>query len=170
MIKKPPRKFRYKASGGKQIDQLETRKQIMVKKLKGLAGAMSGNQLAATVCESAQQIWLAGLGAYSTAQAQGSKVFDALVKQGEAIQPVLQKAVESGFKEAAAKAAGTRSRLERVFEDSAARSLKRFGVPTRKDVDTLSKRVLALSALIDRMTQEVSRKRTASKPAAARRR
>ena len=142
----------------------------MAKKFKGLAGALSGNQLAATVCESAQQIWLAGLGAYSTAQQQGGKVFDSLVKQGEAMQPVLQKAAESGFREAAAKAAATRDRLGRVFEDSAARSLKRFGVPTRKDVDALSKRVLALSVLIDRMTQQVSHKRAASNPAAAKRR
>ena len=54
----------------------------MVKKLK----ALSENQLAQTVRESAQQIWLAGLGAYAKAQEEGNKVFDALVKEGETIQ------------------------------------------------------------------------------------
>ena len=43
-------------------------------------------QLAQTVKESAQQIWLAGLGAFSKTQEEGTKVFDALVKEGEAIQ------------------------------------------------------------------------------------
>ncbi len=36
--------------------------------------------LSDAVKESAQQIWLAGLGAFSKAQAEGGKVFEALVK------------------------------------------------------------------------------------------
>jgi poly(hydroxyalkanoate) granule-associated protein len=142
----------------------------MAKKLKGLAGAMSENQLAATVRNSAQQIWLAGLGAFSTAREQGNKVFDALAKEGEVIQSLTQKAAEARLRATAARAAGTRRKLEQVLEDSVARSLRRFGVPTRKDVDTLSKRVAALTALIDKITAEVSRKRAAAKPAARGRR
>lgn len=135
----------------------------MANKLKGLAGAMSENQLAVAVRESAQQIWLAGLGAFSTAREQGNKVFEALVREGEAIQSHTQKAANAKLREAAAKAAGTRDMLEQVLEDSVARSLKRFGVPTRKDVHTLSKRVVALNALIDKITAEVSRKAAAAR-------
>ena len=62
----------------------------MVKKFKTL----SENQLAQTVRESAQQIWLAGLGAYAKAQEEGSKVFDALVKEGETIQKKTRKAAD----------------------------------------------------------------------------
>ena len=55
----------------------------MVKKLQK-SGAESSEtsaaQLAGTVKESAQQIWLAGLGAFSKAQEEGGKVFEALVK------------------------------------------------------------------------------------------
>lgn len=141
----------------------------MANKLKGLAGAMSGNQLAATVRESAQQIWLAGLGAYSTAQKEGNKVFKALVKEGKVIQSLTQKAAEARFREAAARAAGTRRKLEQILEDSVARSLKRFGVPAREGVDTLSKRVVELTALVDKLTTETRRKRAAAKPAAGRR-
>lgn len=141
----------------------------MANKLKGLAGAMSGNQLAATVRESAQQIWLAGLGAYSTAQKEGYKVFKALVKEGKVIQSLTQKAAEARLKQAAARATGARRRLEKVLEDSVARALKRFGVPTREGVDTLSKRVVELTALVDKLTTEARRKRAAAKPAAGRR-
>jgi hypothetical protein len=52
---------------------------IMVKKFK----AIGENQLAQTVKDSAHQIWLAGLGAFAKAQEEGTKVFDALVKEGE---------------------------------------------------------------------------------------
>ena len=58
----------------------------MVKKLKQMAdkqasssGRLFDSALAGTVKESAQQIWLAGLGAFSKAQEEGGKVFDALV-------------------------------------------------------------------------------------------
>ena len=142
----------------------------MANKLKGLAGAMSENQLAATVRESAQQIWLAGLGAFSTARKERNKVFEALAKEGKAIHSLAQKEAKARLKEAVAKATGKPRKLERVLEDSVARALKRVGVPTRKDVDTLSKRVVALTALVDRITAEVSRKRGAAKPSATGRR
>ena len=136
----------------------------MARKLKGLAGAMSEKQLAATIRASARQIWLAGLGAFSTARQEGNKVFEALVREGETIQSLAQKAAQARLQKAAAKVAGTRHRLEQVLEDSVARSLKRFGVPTRKDVDNISRRVAALTALIDKKRAEA-----APKPAAARR-
>ena len=59
----------------------------MVKKLKAMAeGAGKDNQLAAAIKESAQQIWLAGLGAFAKTQEEGQKVFQALVKEGTSIQ------------------------------------------------------------------------------------
>lgn len=142
----------------------------MANKRKGPAGAVSGNPLAATVRESAQQIWLAGLGAFSTARERGNKVFEALVKEGAAIQSLAQKAADGKLREAKAKAAAVRRRLEEVFENSAARSFKRFGIPTRKDVDALSKRVVTLNTLITEMTAQAARKRHVAKGSASHRR
>ena len=52
----------------------------MVKKMKSStdtaskpAGGMQGHQLASSVKESAQQIWLAGMGAFSKAQEEGTR-------------------------------------------------------------------------------------------------
>lgn len=142
----------------------------MANKLKGLAGAMSEHQLAATIRGSARQIWLAGLGAFSTARVQGNKVFDALAREGANIQRLTQRAAEARVRQAAAKAVGTRRRLEHALETSVARSMRRFGVPTKKDVATLSRRVAALTALVDRISAELARKRAAAKPAASTRR
>ena len=121
----------------------------MVKKFKTL----SENQLTQTVKESAHQIWLAGLGAFSKAQEEGNKVFDALVKEGEAIQKQTRKVADEKMATVASKAAGTWDRLEQVFEDRVARSLSSLGVPTKKDIDKLSKRVAELTAVVQKLTE-----------------
>ena len=121
----------------------------MVKQIKSL----SENQLAQTVKESAHQIWLAGLGAYSKAQEEGTKVFDALVKEGEAIQKKTRKVAEEKIAIVTTKTTGTWDRLEQVFEDRVARALSSLGVPSKKDIDKLSKRVAELTAVVHQLTE-----------------
>jgi len=126
---------------------------MMGKKLRDLAGGLADNQLAMTVKESAQQIWLAGLGAFAKAQEEGGKVFDALVKEGENIQAKTRKMTDERVAQVAGKAAGTWDRLEQVFEDRVARALGSLGVPTKQDIDRLSKRVVELSAAVQALTE-----------------
>ena len=72
----------------------------MVKKLKQMAEKQAASPrlldsaLAAQVKDSAQQIWLAGMGAFSRAQAEGTKVFETLVKEGASLQKKTQADVE----------------------------------------------------------------------------
>ena len=121
----------------------------MVKKFK----ALSESQLTQTVRESAHQIWLAGLGAFSKTQEEGNKVFDALVKEGEAIQKKTRKVADEKMAEVAGKAAGTWDRLEQVFEDRVARALSSLGVPSKKDIDKLSKRITELNAAVQKLAK-----------------
>ena len=44
------------------------------------------DRLSRTLTESAQQIWLAGVGAFGRAQAEGAKLFEALVKEGLSLE------------------------------------------------------------------------------------
>src|ERR1035438_8937465 len=83
------------ALGSANNVQSTERDSIMVRKLKSLADNSGDKQLAKTVRDSAQQIWLAGLGAFAKAQAEGSKVFDALVKEGQTIRSRTRKVAES---------------------------------------------------------------------------
>jgi poly(hydroxyalkanoate) granule-associated protein len=142
----------------------------MVKKLKALADNAGDKQFAKTVRDSAQQIWLAGLGAFAKAQAEGSKVFDALVKEGQSIHSRTRKAAESKVSEvtttlgkmatrATNQATGRWDKLEQVFEDRVERALNRIGVPTNKVVNNLAKRVEVLAASVQKLT------RTQAKPA-----
>lgn len=145
----------------------------MVKKLKSLAGKSSmDNDFAQTVRESAQQIWLAGLGAFAKAQQSGTKLgtegvkmFDALVKEGETRQSFVRKVTGDKMAEAAAKASGTWDKLEQVFEDRVARSLSSLGVPTKKDIERLSKRVAELTEVVQNL--EGAKKKPAPRRSAA---
>lgn len=108
--------------------------------------------LASTVRESAQQIWLAGLGAFSKAQEQGGKVFEALVKEGVSLQKRTQSAAEEKLTEATTrmtsmaadlsnKASGQWDKLETIFQDRVARALKNLDAPSADDVAALLHRI-----------------------------
>jgi poly(hydroxyalkanoate) granule-associated protein len=146
----------------------------MVKRLKDIAATSTDSKLANTIRDSAQQIWLAGLGAFSKAQEEGVKVFDALVKEGKGLEAKTRKLTEERVGEVtdqvskAAQTATTKAnaawdKLEQVFEDRVARSLNRLGVPTNKDIRLLSKQVEALSAAV--MASRAKQSRAAKAPA-----
>ena len=116
----------------------------------------SNAQLSSTVKDSAQQIWLAGLGAFSKAQEEGGKVFEALVKEGLTIQRKTQAVAEEKITEATSrvttmasdigsKAQGQWDKLENIFEDRVAKALAKLGVPSARDLEALSARVDALA-------------------------
>ncbi len=137
----------------------------MVKKLKSLAAAEPN--LSATIRDSAQQIWLAGLGAFAKAQEEGNKVFDALVREGETIQSKTRRVAESRVTEMAAKATGTWDKLEQVFENRVAKALNSLGVPTRGDIEALTRRVAELTAEVEKLNAGApAATKAAGKPAA----
>jgi len=137
----------------------------MVKKMHA-TGSKSDTQadakLAGTVKESASQIWLAGLGAFSKAQEEGSKVFDALVREGLSIQRKTQAAAEEKISEASnkmasmatdisSKASGQWDKLETIFEERVSRAMKKLGVPTAREIDALAARVDELNRSVARL-------------------
>lgn len=113
--------------------------------------------LAEAVRESAQQIWLAGLGAWSKARTDRDKLFDLLVKQGKTLQSKTKALAGERFEEVSGRVNEVREkverqateswdRLEQVFEDRVSRALSRLGVPTSQQLEQLSKRVDAIAA------------------------
>lgn len=107
--------------------------------------------------DSAQQIWLAGLGAFAKMQEEGSKAFEALVKDGAGMQKKTQQAAEETLAQAQArmagfasdfgtKAAGGWGKLENIFEERVARALEKLGMPSAAEVAALQARVDALEA------------------------
>jgi len=123
----------------------------------------TGAQLSGTVKESAQQIWLAGLGAFAKAQEEGGKVFEALVKEGTSIQRKTQAAAEEKISEAtnrmasmatdiSSKASGQWDKLENIFEERVSKALNKLGVPSAKDIDVLIARIEELNRSVARLS------------------
>lgn len=107
--------------------------------------------------ESAQQVWLAGVGAFQRAQSEGSKMFETLVKEGLSVEQNTRKvatgkveavrdAVESTVGQARERASDTWDRLEKVFEERVQRAMRRLEVPSREDLSELVDRVDALNS------------------------
>ena len=114
--------------------------------------------------DSSHKIWLAGLGAFSKAQREGTKVFEALVKQGEELQHKTKRvateaasaargAATAKAKEMQQMAGGTWDKLEQVFEDRVARALSKLGVYTQNDVQRLAARVDELAAAVNKLVK-----------------
>jgi poly(hydroxyalkanoate) granule-associated protein len=117
--------------------------------------------LSRSLVESAQQIWMAGVGAFNRAQGEGSKLFEALVKEGMHIDKsarqmaggrvdAVRDAVEDRVAGARVRATDTWDRLEKVFEDRVQRALNKLGIPGREEVAGLNARVDALTAQLRR--------------------
>jgi poly(hydroxyalkanoate) granule-associated protein len=100
---------------------------------------------------SAHQIWLAGLGAFAKAQAEGAKLFDSLVKEGEAVQARAGKIAHIQATQFGKSAAGAWDKLEQVFEERVSKSLNRLGVPTYADIQALTKHVNELNESVQEL-------------------
>lgn len=130
----------------------------MVKKLQKQSTdkKKTGTKLPRIAKDAAQQIWLAGLGAFSKAQEEGSKVFDALVQEGLALQHETQAAAEEKIAAATSRVSGIATevgsrvtgrwdKLENIFEDRVSKALSRLGVPSAREVKALHERIDALT-------------------------
>lgn len=125
----------------------------MSKKRKELADFLSENELALRVRDSAQQIWLAGLGAYGITREEGGKVISTLIKEGEIVQARALKLTDRKMAVVAGKASEALGRLEQIFDDGVARTLDRLGVPSTRDIDKLSKSVHELRAIVEELAE-----------------
>jgi len=162
------------------------KKKVLKKKVMKKAQAKpAASNIAAPVVDSAREIWLAGLGAYSVAQAesgklieQGTKLFDKLVSEGSKLEKMTRKVtdtavgdikggVESTVDAVRKQATDNWDKLENIFEDRVARVLGTLGVPTADDVNKLSARVQKLSRQVTTLAKSSSPKAAKPRKAAA---
>lgn len=102
------------------------------------------------------------------AQEKAGEVVDSLVKEGEKLRDQTRKLAEEKVGEvkerveevremvegAKTKAVDTLDNLEQLFEERVARALKRLGVPTRDDLQSIAKRLEEMNTLIQGLAQE----------------
>jgi poly(hydroxyalkanoate) granule-associated protein len=136
------------------------------------------------ISEHLEQVFLAGLGALSTATDVGAKTFESLVNQGQAYREAASRKTEDLIEEVqdavreVTEGAQTRAsglidqvrertgvdRLHDVFDNRVGGALKRLGVPTQSDVDDLNAKLDKLIELVEaKKAKPAAKKRTAKK-------
>ena len=149
------------------------------KKGKLTGGGNAGKGADADLLYSAQQIWQAGLGALSRAQAGAPRVFEDLMREGGKLRgaavEAAQKAVAQALRGAQQQvnrrvdtvkeqAGETWDNLEKIFESRVQRAIAQLGVPTAEEFAELKREVAALSAAAGSVSRKDGAKRS-SRPA-----
>jgi len=106
------------------------------------------------VLDSAHKLFLAGLGTVKTVGDEGGELFNRLVDRGRDLETRGKKELRSWRKELEKKTAKGRQRFDRVgdrIDEQVTGALHRLGVPSRDEIQTLTRRVEELSRKVDRV-------------------
>jgi poly(hydroxyalkanoate) granule-associated protein len=124
------------------------------------------------IMDSAHKVWLAGLGAVAMAEKEGGKFFAGLIETGKTLEEKSKDQVEKAKGTAAGLKTVAESYWEtfgRTIDEQMTTVIHRIGVPTKEEIETLTKKVEDLTVAVDKLrTKETPKPRTtAKKPAAA---
>lgn len=116
------------------------------------------------VQKQSRQIWLAGLGAYVRASAEGSKAFDVLVKEGEKAEKQTRgdaaKLAEAALSVSNAKARLGKTKVKTVgslptegdnLDSRLHMAISQLGVPSRDEITALNTKVDQLTQTLERL-------------------
>ena len=145
--------------------------------------AFLDHPLTEQVKASAQDIWLAGLGALAKAQEEGGRVFSTLVEDGVRMQRTTQTVAQEKLDEltsrvaavgqrvgsASAQAAPAWDRLETIFEERVAKAMAALGMPTAQEVRALHLRIDELTQQVESLTRAAKHEDTAAPTSAPKR-
>jgi len=148
----------------------------MAAKKKGKLGSTGQPKDDLNLLYSAHQIWLAGLGAMSRAQAGAPRIFDELMREGSKLQgsalDAAQKVVMQAFQGAQKtvnervgtvkeQASETWDSLEKIFQTRVQRAMHQLGMPTAEEIGALARKVDTLAASVERLAGTTMPKRKA---------
>lgn len=108
------------------------------------------------------KIWLAGLGAYSMVEEQGSEAFEELVNKGQNFERInhtkeIEVAPDSRLDELKVRANQTMDRIERAFDLRVSSTLGRLGISRKSDLEMLNDKIDRLAAALDKVTEELQK-------------
>jgi poly(hydroxyalkanoate) granule-associated protein len=111
--------------------------------------------------ESAHEIWLAGLGAFALAGEEGGKLFGQLVKKGEGLEKMNKARINNLVHRAGDLQGDAKNAVAKIttpIEAGMTNAMHRLGVPTRKEIATLTKRVEELTRVVAKSKTKGGRK------------
>jgi poly(hydroxyalkanoate) granule-associated protein len=119
----------------------------------------SKSNVAENIMGSANEIWLAGLGAFAKAQQEGVKIFNKLVDEGKGVEQIIKKNSQSATKEVKStvdkvkgKASQSWDKLENIFESRVQKTLQKLDIPSSEEISALLDKVEALATEVSKLT------------------
>jgi poly(hydroxyalkanoate) granule-associated protein len=103
--------------------------------------------------DSARNVWLAGVGALAMAEDEGGKLFGQLVKMGSAYEAKNWKRLETmlaNVKDLRGDVSAVFGKVVSPVNTAVEKAMHRLGVPTRKEIATLAKRVEELTRAVEK--------------------
>ena len=121
--------------------------------------------------DTAHNVWLAGLGAMASAGDEGQRLFKTLVARGRKVEKQVSRPMNKAgadlrgtVKQVRARAGKSLGSIQATIDDSVGAALHKLGVPTRKEIAELNRRVEKLTrALNGRGAGKASTRKTAKK-------
>ena len=123
------------------------------------------------IMDSAHRVWLAGLGAVAMAEEEGAKFFSNLMEKGQKLEHKSKKQVEKAKGTVAGMKTVAESYWEtfgRTIDDRMTAVIHRIGVPTKDEIEALTKKVENLTVAVDKLrTKSAATPRAATKKSTA---
>lgn len=114
-----------------------------------------------------KQIWLAGLGAFSRAEDEGTRLFDSLVKVGEELESKTSDIADSTVgvvgevkDRVTGRVSDTKEKVERALDERVNSTVSRIGFASHKEVAQLVELIERMEQKIDDLTEEVKKLRS----------
>ena len=111
------------------------------------------------VTSAGRQLWFAGLGAVGMAGTTSTALFDMLVEEGKRYQHREMKRVDKVIGQATTSFEGMQKVLEDNVQATTKLALNKLGMPTRRDVAELSRRVELLTTKLHQVSAPRARRR-----------
>ncbi|OUS26315.1 hypothetical protein A9Q99_18995 [Gammaproteobacteria bacterium 45_16_T64] len=110
-------------------------------------------------------IWLAGLGAYSTKESEGSKHYETLIAKGKLLEEknneheekIGKPTSDSRLHDLKSRANQTMDRIEKAFDQRVSSALSRLGISTRTDLDDLNAKIEILTDALEKATKQLEK-------------
>ncbi len=134
------------------------KKKATVKKTAPKTTAHKAN-VAENIMGSANEIWLAGLGAFAKAQQEGVKIFNKLVDEGKGVEKIIKKTTQTATKEVkdnvgkvTNKASRSWDKLENIFETRVEKVLEKLDIPSSDEISALLDKIESLATEVSKLT------------------
>ncbi len=134
------------------------KKKATVKKTAPKTSAHKAN-VANNIMGSANEIWLAGLGAFAKAQQEGVKIFNKLVDEGKGVEKIIKKTTQTATKEVkdnvgkvTNKASRSWDKLENIFETRVEKVLAKLDIPSSDEISALLDKIESLATEVSKLT------------------